>query len=169
MLLAVETARPTRASTDTMRARNASARVLHSRLVVRRMIATSQTWPGEILVCLVLASCRVETSVPRRTPARHSAPSDAGVVVFRDYPLSVSPCLFDCARAYQRCRGATPECEAFDRLTAASSSGDPQAFHELWRQLSVRASVCIAACGDPHTLCGRRCFDGVDAGLLPLR
>lgn len=127
------------------------------------MITISRVRLWVVLVLLALVSCRAETSAPQHMRASYSVsssvPSDAGVVIFRNYPLPVTPCLRECYRGYHQCLNATPECEAYARLQTSPA---------LWRELSGRAYVCVQRCGEPWRLCDRQCFDAVRDAAPPL-
>lgn len=132
-----------------------------------------------LLGLTALAGCRGGASAPRGTPSshpvpgRHSAPpsasSDGGGLVFRHYPLSLTPCLSACETIHQQCMRATPECEVYDRLTDGSFDGGAAAFASQWLQFSEQVNVCARTCVEPNWLCFRRCFDAAENAAPPQR
>jgi hypothetical protein len=137
-------------------------------------VAALHARPTSLLLALAIVGCRGGTPGSRPTPTSHPAltdagrlaPSDGGGLVLRNYPLSIVTCIDQCHWVYDRCASVTPECDVFGRLEAALRSGPAGAYTDLILQEEVRnrADVCLTRCAEPERLCGRRCFDAVDAG-----
>lgn len=126
----------------------------------------------EIMMSSVIFGCRGGASPPQRASPSHAVPSSvrsnsAAVVVRRD-PFSVSTCIVECNGSFRRCKAVTPECEAYDQLAMIPPSTELRTYGALWAQLSERANVCVAVCGEARSLCDHRCLGAADAGLLPL-